>query len=307
MRVVVVGMGIQGKKRKAIAGSQCVATIDPVGAADYKRIEDVPLNIYDAALVCTPDEPKFHILSYLASNKKHSLVEKPLLTKTESQISELAAIAEKNRVTVYTAYNHRFEPHIVRMKETIENGKLGRIYMGRFFYGNGTARDVRDSVWRDQGMGVLPDLGSHLLDMGLFLFGGVEALENVKFKPYSFNKYENNSLDHFLFGTVEREKGAPNLTFEATLLSYRNSFFADVYGELGSAHINCLCKWGPSIFTYRKRVLPSGKPDQEHHTLECSDPTWAIEYDFFKKLCQTGQTNLKNDKWISKNLQLLSC
>ena len=32
------------------------------------------------------------------------------------------------------------------------------------FYGNGTARLVRDSAWRDQGAGVLPDLGSHLLD-----------------------------------------------------------------------------------------------------------------------------------------------
>ena len=305
MRVIVVGMGIQGKKRLAIAGKDAVGTVDPVGAAQFKNIQDVPINSYDAALVCTPDGAKFEILEYLASNKKHALVEKPLLTSNPDEITKIANLAEKNRVTMYTAYNHRFEPHIMRMKETIDSGKLGKIYMARFFYGNGTARDVRNSVWRDKGMGVLPDLGSHLLDMGLFLFGEVPSLETSEFKPWSFDCFENKSLDHFLFGSAKTDS-APQLTFEATLLSYRNSFFADVYGENGSAHINCLCKWGPSIFTYRKRVLPSGKPDQEHHTLECADPTWAIEYDYFKNLCGTGQTNLKNDQWINKTLNYLS-
>ena len=39
------------------------------------------------------------------------------------------------------------------------------------FYGNGTARLVRESAWRDAGAGVLPDLGSHLLDTARFWFG----------------------------------------------------------------------------------------------------------------------------------------
>ena len=39
------------------------------------------------------------------------------------------------------------------------------------FYGNGTARLVRDSDWRDQGSGVLHDLGSHLLDTVAYWFG----------------------------------------------------------------------------------------------------------------------------------------
>ena len=50
------------------------------------------------------------------------------------------------------------------MRELIVSGELGEIYSCRMFYGNGTARLVRESDWRDQGAGVLPDLGSHLLD-----------------------------------------------------------------------------------------------------------------------------------------------
>ena len=78
-----------------------------------------------------------------------------------------------NGAVCYTAYNHRFEPHFVRMRDLIASGELGTIYRCRMFYGNGTARLVRDSAWRDQGAGVLPDLGSHLLDTCRFWFGDI--------------------------------------------------------------------------------------------------------------------------------------
>ena len=54
-----------------------------------------------------------------------------------------------------------------------DRARSGRIYRCRMFYGNGTARLVRDSAWRDQGAGVLPDLGSHLLDTARFWFGDI--------------------------------------------------------------------------------------------------------------------------------------
>ena len=41
------------------------------------------------------------------------------------------------------------------------------------FYGNGTARLVRNSYWRDQGNGVLSDLGSHLVDTSKFFFDDI--------------------------------------------------------------------------------------------------------------------------------------
>ena len=40
------------------------------------------------------------------------------------------------------AYNHRFEPHFMRLK-LIDANKLGKIYSCRMFYGNGTARLVK--------------------------------------------------------------------------------------------------------------------------------------------------------------------
>lgn len=299
MKVVVIGLGVQGKKRLAIAGREVVATVDPINPrAQYTTIEQVPLDCFDAGLVCTPDQVKLSLLEYLLARGKHVLVEKPMLVADDKQLYRLGDMASSNGAVCYTAYNHRFEPHIIRLKTLLDSGTLGTIYLARFFYGNGTARDVRLSPWRDKGLGVLPDLGSHLLDMALFLFGDTVG----PFEVWSFNRFENQSFDHVLFGSNSK----PVLEMEATLLSWRNTFSADVFGELGTAHIHCLCKWGPSVFTIRKRVLPSGKPDQEMHTLECSDPTWAAEYEYFKQLCETGQSNLKNDVWINSALNDLA-
>jgi scyllo-inositol 2-dehydrogenase (NADP+) len=296
MRVVVVGLGVQGHKRKAVAGKEAVATVDPVNPeAQYKRLEDVPLGSYDAALVCTPDETKIELLSYLLANKKHLLVEKPLFADDSAQLLELKRISESNRTTCYTAYNHRFEPHFVRMKALLDSGRLGKLYCIRMFYGNGTARLVRDSAWRDRGGGVLPDLGSHLLDTALFWLGRPIS----GFRIHSANRFENRAFDHVAFGAG----GEPVLQFEVTLLSWRNHHYTDVFAEKGSAHISSLCKWGPSTFTVRQRKLPSGRPEEETETLEQPDPTWAIEYAHFKRFCDTGGNNIANDVWINDTLR----
>ncbi len=297
MRVLIIGLGVQGRKRRQVAGAAVVGTVDPVApGADFRHLQDVPLPDYDAACVCVPDREKLPLLRYLLSHRKHLLVEKPL-PGSDAELQELQRLSRENRTVCYTAYNHRFEPHIARLKETLDTGALGPLYLARLFYGNGTARDVRNSPWRDQGAGVIPDLGSHLLDTVLFLLGrpsGNAVLWNV-------NRFENQAPDHVLFGF----RGRPTIELEATLLSWRNTFTLDLYGEQGSAHIHCLCKWGPSTLTLRQRVLPSGRPKEEVQTIECSDPTWQIEYGHFLSLCQTGGDNLDSDFWISSQVRHL--
>ena len=299
MKVIIVGLGIQGVKRKRIAGKDVVATVDPVVSnADYKCVEAVPVNDYDAALLCIPDEPKIKIINYLVACGKHVLVEKPLAVEDPRELESLAGLVNSKNIVCYTAYNHRFEPHFVRLKETIESGALGRIYRIRFFYGNGTARDVRNSPWRDKGGGVLHDLASHLLDTLLFVFGSIP--EDIRI--WSATCFENNAFDHVICGT----KSPVLIELEMSLLSWRNHFVAEVYGENGSAHIESLCKWGPSTFTLRKRVLPSGRPPEESITLVKDDPTWKLEYEYFEKLCKTNpMNNISNDLIINRHLKNL--
>jgi len=92
-----------------------------------------------------------------------------------------------------------------------------------------------------------------------------------------------------------------------TLLMWRNHFTCDILAENGSVHIESLCKWGPSTFTHRKRVRPSGRPLERVDTLEQSDPTWAEEYKFFRRLCeQGGETDLTHDLWLQRTLRELT-
>jgi len=300
MRVLVVGLGVQGHKRRRVAGADFVAAVDPFNTdAEYRRIEDVPLAKYDAALACVPDEPKVALLEFLLSQGKHALVEKPLWAADDRDITRLAALAKQNRAVCYTAYNHRFEPHFLRMRDLIRSGRLGKIYRCRMFYGNGTARLVRDSQWRDQGAGVLPDLGSHLLDTARFWFDDI----GEHFFVISSRCFENRAPDHVVVGS---RGTTPQFEFEMTLLSWRNHFTCDVFAENGSAHITSLLKWGPSSFAVRMRVLPSGRPPEEAITLVQEDPTWAMEYEHFKSLCADRCiSDLANDIWLNRMLRKL--
>jgi len=300
MKTIVVGLGIQGHKRRTFAGADYVASVDPLNTeAEYRAVEDVPVSSYDTALVCIPDEPKVEALTYLLKNGKHVLVEKPLWALEDRQIDGLERLARARAVVCYTAYNHRFEPHYVRMHDLVASGKLGAIYRCRMFYGNGTARLVRDSAWRDQGAGVLPDLGSHLLDTAKFWFG--ELGEDVQI--VSANCFENRAPDHVV---MISKTARPKLEFEMTLLSWRNHFTCDVFAEKGTAHIRSLCKWGPTTFIHRTRILPSGRPREESVTLVEDDPTWALEYAHFKARCEQGATtDLSTDLWLNRLLRRL--
>lgn len=301
LKVIIVGMGVQGAKRQRAAGRNVVATVDPVAeSVDYKDLRDVPLRLYDAAILCIPDDPKVGLIEYLLSNKKHVLVEKPLFSKSDSKLKFLDKLAKANDLVCYTAYNHRFEPHFIRMHNLIQSGVLGNIYSLRMFYGNGTARLVRNSEWRDQGAGVLPDLGCHLLDTLRYWIG--EKFD-AEFKIKGAYKHENKSFDHIIIGS----HSGPAIQLEMTMLSWRNHFTCDIFAEKGSAHIESLCKWGPCTFIKRTRILPSGQPPEEVETLEQNDSTWDSEYDHFINICQNKSGHsLENDIWINRTLRNLS-
>lgn len=300
MRCIVVGLGVQGYKRRKHAGDDFVCAVDLVNReAQFHSVQEVPLSSYDAALVCLPDEPKVEVLSYLLDHGKHVLVEKPLWAKDEQAILDLEGLARTKGVVCYTAYNHRFEPHFQRMHDLIASGELGQLYHCRMFYGNGTARLVRESEWRDQGAGVLSDLGSHLLDTARYWFG--DSIGRVEVT--SVNCFENRAPDHVIIGATGAR---PTLELEMTLLNWRNHFTCDLFAEKGSAHIQSLCKWGPATFTVRKRILPSGRPPEESVTLVEDDPTWALEYQYFKKRCsEKSPTDLETDRWLNELLRRL--
>ncbi len=294
-RFVVVGMGVQGTKRRRIIGDAPCVTVDPAhSSSDFADLRSVPPDTYDVAFLCVLDRDKLELTRYLVSLGKHILIEKPFLIDLQ-EYKSLQSLQRQTKSTIYVAYNHRFEPHVAQTKYILESGQLGDIYSLSLTYGNGTSERVRTSPWRDSGLGVLSDLGSHLLDMLDFWLG--LSGRNIDF--VDGRCLENSSLDSAVF----RVTGGPSVWCETSLLSWRNDFRCDIRAQEGSLHIASLCKWGPSSLTLRERVRPSGRPPEHVSTLIQEDPTWALEHSHFLNLVGVGEEgNLSSNQEIGRML-----
>ena len=297
MKLVVVGLGVQGNKRSFISKNELVCTVDPyINSADYKYLKQVPLEKYDSVCLCVPDNKKLALIKYCIKNKKNIMVEKPLKFKNNKIFNKLEKECNKNKIIIYVAYNHRFEPHIVSMKRYLDTNIISEVYTCRIFYGNGTAKLFKNSPWRDKGDGVLSDIGSHLIDLCVYWF----PRKKIEFKKVKFLKNENKSLDHVI---IVSKNDKPFIQLEMSLCMWKNYFSCDIIGQKGSLHIENLCKWGPSSLISRKRIFPSGKPIEKKITIRKADPTWKKEYIYFKKLItQKKKNSLKKDQQIQQIL-----
>jgi predicted dehydrogenase len=294
MRALVIGYGLQGKKRHHVAKGDVVGIVDPVAIeANYQTLAEVPLSSFDIAFLCVPDGEKIPILTYLLENKKATMVEKPLLFFDQNTQEKVLSLSKET--VCYTAYNHRFEPHVKKIKKLLEEETLGSIYAMHLFYGNGTAANVRTSPWRDQSRGVIQDLGSHLLDITRYWD---PDFRQRKFNIVAKECFENKAPDY----AILHSPGKPYAHLTMTLLSWKNTFLADLWGEKGSIHMNGLCKWGSSHLSIRHREYPSGKPREENLTLTEADNTWVEEYRHFLSMIETGVSNIENDIWIEQQL-----
>lgn len=300
MRVVVVGLGVQGNKRILQSKDNVVATVDPISPrADYKFLQDVSIQIYDAVILSTPNEHKYELIKFALKNKKHVMVEKPLALNPIYKFAELEQLANSNGCFVYTAYNHRFETHLQNIESILRQKVLGSIYSCKLFYGNGTAKLVKESNWRDKGSGVLLDLGSHLFDVIDYWFNA-STISNVL---SNVSRFENKAPDS---ASILFRMSDVQFNLEMSLCSWKNTFNCDIVGSNGSLHLNGLRKWGQSVLIHRTRRLPSGVPDEIEYIENAGDLTWESEYHFFlNQIITRKKTDLKKDEWIFRNLELV--
>ena len=242
MRVVVAGLGVQGHKRRRVAGADFVAAVDPVNPKrDIARSKMFRSPSYDAVLACIPDEPKINVLAYLLGNGKHVLVEKPLWAGDEDDIDRLEAVARSNGAVCYTAYNHRFEPHFVRMRERHRVGTARRAlslpHVLRQRHRAARARIRNGAIRAPASCPISARISSTPRVSGSATSARISRV-------VSSRCFENRAPDHVVLGS---RSTTPQLELEMTLLSWRNHFTCDVFAENGSAHIRSLCKWGPVV------------------------------------------------------------
>jgi predicted dehydrogenase len=299
MKNLIVGLGVQGNKRIKFLSKRNTITLDPLNPkADYKKIKDVNLKNIKKAYICTPENVKFSLVRDLLENNINVLVEKPFILKN-FQKKIIEKILKKNKSILYVAYNHRFETHIKTVKKILEKKYIGKIYSVDLYYGNGTVKLWKGN-WREKNLfSIAEDLGVHLLDTFFYWFNFLPS----EFFSIIKSKNEAKCYDYFSFTSNKNFKSI----FTVSIIDWKNKFEANIIGSKGSIHINCLCKWGPSILTIRKRKFPSGNPTERVKVLRIEDPTWKAEEKYFNKIIKNKISNFENNNLIELALKKIKC
>ena len=126
----------------------------------------------DLVIVNTPVATHFEYAKKVLLAGKHAVVEKAFTT-TVAEAQELEALAKENRLKLSVFQNRRWDSDFKTVKKIIDDGMLGDIVEAEFHFDryNPVLSPKQHKESANPGAGILKDLGPHLIDQALFLFG----------------------------------------------------------------------------------------------------------------------------------------
>lgn len=208
-----------------IIKERAVASAKQFGAPDAKIYENykdlIAREDIDVVHVCTPNSSHCEISTAALQAGKHVMCEKPMaINSAEAKTMMVAAKATGKKLTI--GYQNRFRTDSQFIKNLCDKGELGDIYLGKAF----ATRRRGVPIWGVfmnktlQGGGPLIDLGTHALDLTLWMMNNykpVSALGSTYNKiaklgspangmgAWDPEKYE---VEDSAFGMVKFENGA---------------------------------------------------------------------------------------------------
>jgi len=162
-------------KERAEASAKQFGTAD---AKVYENYQDlVARKDIDVVHVCTPNSTHSEISVAALQSGKHVMCEKPMAkTAAEAKAMLDAAKASGKKLTI--GYQNRFRTDSQFIKKLCDQGDLGDIYLGKAF----ATRRRGVPIWGVfmnkalQGGGPLIDLGTHALDLTLWMMDNYEPV-----------------------------------------------------------------------------------------------------------------------------------
>jgi predicted dehydrogenase len=130
--------------------------------------------------IATPNYMHLEVAKAAAAAGKHIFCEKPV-GKSPQETAEIEHAARAANVLTFVGYNYRWSPMVQYARQLICEGRLGKLthFRSRFFAGYASNPHGVLS-WRFQqefaGLGVLGDLMSHVVDMGMMLAGPIQRV-----------------------------------------------------------------------------------------------------------------------------------
>ncbi len=126
----------------------------------------------DLVSICSPNNTHYSYAKLALNAGKHVLVEKPF-TAFSHQALELFSLAKSKNKTLSVFQNRRFDSDFLTVQKLIKSKELGEILNFEIHY-NRFKPELNPKKWKetnDEASGIIYDLGAHIIDQAIALFG----------------------------------------------------------------------------------------------------------------------------------------
>ena len=130
----------------------------------------------DLIVIASPNHTHFPLARAALMAGKHVVVDKPIAVTIE-EADELIALARTRQRLLTVFHNRRWDGDFLTLRHLIDEGQLGEIMLYEAWWDR--FRPTIKQGWRETatpGGGLLNDLGPHLIDQAISLFGWPEAI-----------------------------------------------------------------------------------------------------------------------------------
>ncbi|NPC91836.1 Gfo/Idh/MocA family oxidoreductase [Bacillus sp. WMMC1349] len=260
----LIGCGYMSKKHLAALGKCQDAILLAVSDIEKKRMREAvgchpSTSHYQdyTELLCDPqiDAVIIAVISGLHAEiakqsllaGKHVILEKPM-TLSLKDANDIIQLAEQKNLKLMVCHQMRHRPIMKKMKETIDQGKLGNLYLGAVSLRlNRSPAYFEAASWRgnwEQDGGMLVNQGIHLLDLMQWFLGGVSYVYGDMLTTTSKKETEDVAV-----GVLTFENGAKGV-IEANIVTQPNNLgnSLSIFGENGTislegSSLNRISRW----------------------------------------------------------------
>ena len=222
----------------------------------------------DVIDICTPNQMHRDQVIAALDAGKHVYCDKPLTVTLQDALDIKAAVERHPALCHGMAFHCRFIPAVMRAKQMIDAGFLGRLYHFRAtYYHAGYTDAARPISWRlskEAGGGALSDLGSHIIDAMVYLLGGfrrvrasLETFITERPKTAGSSEMVRVEVDDYVCLEAEPVQGGRGL-IEASRFATgtQDGFTFEIYGEKGSLKFDMM---DPNFLYAYDETAPPGE------------------------------------------------
>lgn len=290
--VGIIGYGKMGRIRAETFDALPDFEVTRVFDVHYDQAPDKPTAASIDEMVADPDLDVLVISlpNYLVKDTtiaalragKHVFCEKPP-AMTGADLAEIQEVHTASNRTLMYGFNHRRHGGVMKMKELVDGGTLGRVLWMRGRYGKSVDAEYLTGWRADKdkaGGGILLDQGIHMLDLFLHIAG--RPFDEVQAMVSSLY-WQTPGIEDNVFAMMRNSETGVVAQLHSTMTQWRHLFSLEVFLSRGYMVLNGLKtgsgSYGEEVLTVaqNRTIAPAATWEQEETFKFEVDTSWETE------------------------------